>query len=145
MRVKALNIEVWGRKHGPLDPVEPGGGGGGLNATPSPETVCFHLAQYLLTLLETDGGTPGLEDGDLAPPAAPSIFAEACSNETYVEVGPCILPWVPPPTTRHCLCWTLCQEHPSPPWSLDEYPGSPSSDLKPTHPRTFQHPWFICL
>ncbi|KAJ8777039.1 hypothetical protein J1605_014903 [Eschrichtius robustus] len=42
--------------------------------------------QYLLTLLETDGGTPGLEDGDLAPPAAPSIFAEACSNETYVEV-----------------------------------------------------------
>ncbi|KAB0391023.1 hypothetical protein E2I00_006591 [Balaenoptera physalus] len=44
--------------------------------------------QYLLTLLETDGGTPGLEDGDLAPPAAPSIFAEACSNETYVEVGP---------------------------------------------------------
>nr|XP_033710885.1 R3H domain-containing protein 4 isoform X4 [Tursiops truncatus] len=50
------------------------------------KTVCFHLAQYLLTLLETDGGTPGLEDGDLAPPAAPSIFAEACSNETYVEV-----------------------------------------------------------
>ncbi|XP_023989784.1 R3H domain-containing protein 4 isoform X1 [Physeter macrocephalus] len=50
------------------------------------KTICFHLAQYLLTLLETDGGTPGLEDGDLAPPAAPSIFAEACSNETYVEV-----------------------------------------------------------
>lgn len=42
--------------------------------------------QYLLTLLETDGGTPGLEDGDLAPPAAPGIFAEACSNETYVEI-----------------------------------------------------------
>ncbi|XP_054441295.1 R3H domain-containing protein 4 isoform X2 [Pteronotus mesoamericanus] len=42
--------------------------------------------QYLLTLLETDGGTLGPEDGDLAPPAAPGIFAEACNNETYVEV-----------------------------------------------------------
>uniref|UniRef100_A0A4W2CDU1 R3H domain containing 4 n=1 Tax=Bos indicus x Bos taurus TaxID=30522 RepID=A0A4W2CDU1_BOBOX len=42
--------------------------------------------QYLLTLLETDGATPGPEDGDLAPPAAPGIFAEACSNETYVEI-----------------------------------------------------------
>ncbi|XP_036745852.1 R3H domain-containing protein 4 isoform X2 [Manis pentadactyla] len=42
--------------------------------------------QYLLTLLETDGGTPGLDDGDLAPPAAPGIFAEACNNESYVEV-----------------------------------------------------------
>ncbi|XP_036281062.1 R3H domain-containing protein 4 isoform X2 [Pipistrellus kuhlii] len=42
--------------------------------------------QYLLTLLETDGDTRGPEDGDLAPPAAPGIFAEACSNETYVEV-----------------------------------------------------------
>ncbi|KAF6307001.1 R3H domain containing 4 [Rhinolophus ferrumequinum] len=42
--------------------------------------------QYLLTLLETDGSTSGLEDGDLAPPAAPGVFAEACNNETYVEV-----------------------------------------------------------
>lgn len=42
--------------------------------------------QYLLTLLETDGDKLGPEDGDLAPPAAPGIFAEACSNETYVEV-----------------------------------------------------------
>uniref|UniRef100_A0A2K6K8T9 R3H domain containing 4 n=1 Tax=Rhinopithecus bieti TaxID=61621 RepID=A0A2K6K8T9_RHIBE len=42
--------------------------------------------QYLLTLLETDGGPPGLDDGDLAPPASPGIFAEACSNATYVEV-----------------------------------------------------------
>ncbi|XP_023599060.1 R3H domain-containing protein 4, partial [Myotis lucifugus] len=42
--------------------------------------------QYLLTLLKTDGDTLGPEDGDLAPPAAPGIFAEACSNETYVEV-----------------------------------------------------------
>ncbi|XP_063456792.1 R3H domain-containing protein 4 isoform X6 [Pan paniscus] len=42
--------------------------------------------QYLLTLLETDGGPPGLEDGDLAPPASPGIFAEACNNATYVEV-----------------------------------------------------------
>lgn len=67
--------------------------------TPSPETICFHLAQYLLTLLETEGGTPGLEDGDLAPPAAPGIFAEACSNETYVEVGPHVLPGSPLPQT----------------------------------------------
>lgn len=65
---------------------------------PSPETICFHLAQYLLTLLETDGGTAGLDDGDLAPPAAPGIFAEACSNETYVEVRlPC-----PPPAPCSC-------------------------------------------
>ncbi|XP_012500891.1 PREDICTED: R3H domain-containing protein 4 [Propithecus coquereli] len=42
--------------------------------------------QYLLTLLETDGGPPSLEDGDLAHPAAPGIFAEACNNATYVEV-----------------------------------------------------------
>ncbi|XP_032108367.1 R3H domain-containing protein 4 [Sapajus apella] len=42
--------------------------------------------QYLLTLLETDGGPPGLEDGDVAPPASPGIFAEACNNATYVEV-----------------------------------------------------------
>uniref|UniRef100_A0A8C6RU37 R3H domain containing 4 n=1 Tax=Nannospalax galili TaxID=1026970 RepID=A0A8C6RU37_NANGA len=42
--------------------------------------------QYLLTLLETDGGPAGLEDGDLTPPAAPGIFAEACSNATYLEV-----------------------------------------------------------
>ncbi|NP_001365926.1 R3H domain-containing protein 4 isoform 1 [Mus musculus] len=41
--------------------------------------------QYLLTLLETAGGPPGVEDGDLTP-AAPGIFAEACSNATYVEV-----------------------------------------------------------
>uniref|UniRef100_A0A8C5KFI3 R3H domain containing 4 n=1 Tax=Jaculus jaculus TaxID=51337 RepID=A0A8C5KFI3_JACJA len=42
--------------------------------------------QYLLTLLETNGGPPGVEDVDLTPPAAPGIFAEACSNATYVEV-----------------------------------------------------------
>uniref|UniRef100_A0A8D2E0P8 R3H domain containing 4 n=1 Tax=Sciurus vulgaris TaxID=55149 RepID=A0A8D2E0P8_SCIVU len=42
--------------------------------------------QYLLTLLETDGDPPGLEDGDLTPSAAPGIFAEACSNASYVEV-----------------------------------------------------------
>ncbi|XP_012921439.1 R3H domain-containing protein 4 isoform X1 [Heterocephalus glaber] len=42
--------------------------------------------QYLLTLLETDGGAPSLEDGDLTPAAAPGIFAEACSNATYMEV-----------------------------------------------------------
>ncbi|XP_058138213.1 R3H domain-containing protein 4 [Dasypus novemcinctus] len=42
--------------------------------------------QYLLTLLEAHGGSPGPEEGELAPPAAPGIFAEACSNATYVEV-----------------------------------------------------------
>lgn len=75
----------------------------------SSETICFHLAQYLLTLLKTDGDTLGPEDGDLAPPAAPGIFAEACSNETYVEVGlptlsltpsapaTVFLFWLPPP------------------------------------------------
>lgn len=51
-------------------------------------TDCSLLAQYLLTLLETAGGPPGVEDGDLTPPAAPGIFAEACSNATYVEVRP---------------------------------------------------------
>ncbi|XP_048666545.1 R3H domain-containing protein 4, partial [Marmota marmota marmota] len=42
--------------------------------------------QHLLTLLETHGDPPGLEDGDLTPSAAPGIFAEACNNSTYVEV-----------------------------------------------------------
>ncbi|XP_062038417.1 R3H domain-containing protein 4 isoform X3 [Lepus europaeus] len=41
--------------------------------------------QYLLTLLEADGGPPGLEDGDLTRAAAPGIFAEACNNASYVE------------------------------------------------------------
>ncbi|XP_071460878.1 R3H domain-containing protein 4 isoform X4 [Marmota flaviventris] len=41
--------------------------------------------QHLLTLLETHGDPPGLEDGDLTPSAAPGIFAEACNNSTYVE------------------------------------------------------------
>lgn len=42
--------------------------------------------QYLLTLLEAEGDTPGPDDGDLTPPAAPGIFAEACNNENYVEI-----------------------------------------------------------
>ncbi|XP_007524855.1 R3H domain-containing protein 4 isoform X1 [Erinaceus europaeus] len=40
--------------------------------------------QYLLTLLEADGGACA-DEGDLAAPAAPRIFAEACNNESYVE------------------------------------------------------------
>jgi hypothetical protein len=36
--------------------------------------------------METNGGQPGLEDGDTTPSAAPGIFAEACNNATYVEV-----------------------------------------------------------
>lgn len=113
-RVKALNIEVGGWEEtwasGPHEAC------GDPNATPSPETVCFHLAQYLLTLLETDGGTPGLEDGDLAPPAAPGIFAEACSNETYVEVGAPCPAWLPPSPKPPALPAL------NPLWSLDECP-----------------------
>ncbi|XP_028907863.1 R3H domain-containing protein 4 isoform X2 [Ornithorhynchus anatinus] len=40
--------------------------------------------RYLLTLLEQDECSP--HDGEPASPAAPSIFAEACSNETYIEI-----------------------------------------------------------
>ncbi|XP_040485725.1 R3H domain-containing protein 4 isoform X2 [Ursus maritimus] len=58
----------------------------GLGPPPGDSWGSHENAQYLLTLLETDGGTAGLDDGDLAPPAAPGIFAEACSNETYMEV-----------------------------------------------------------
>lgn len=61
---------------------------GAPNATPNPEIIFFHSAQYLLTLMETNGGQPGLEDGDTTPSAAPGIFAEACNNATYVEVRP---------------------------------------------------------
>lgn len=121
-----------GRKHGPLDPMKPG-------VTPSPETICFHLAQYLLTLLETEGGTPGPEDGDLAPPAAPGIFAEACSNETYVEVGPHVLPGSPLPQTTS----TASTEPSLGP--LMNVPGSPSRGQQSLHPRTFQHLRFVCL
>lgn len=41
--------------------------------------------QYLLTLLEADGGACA-DEGDPAAPAAPRIFAEACNNESCVEV-----------------------------------------------------------
>lgn len=85
--------------------------------------MCFHLAQYLLTLLETDGGTPGLEDGDMAPPAAPGIFAEACNNETYVKVGP--LPAVSPPLLQSLFLFGLPSPGAlTPLWSLDECPFS---------------------
>ncbi|XP_067415101.1 R3H domain-containing protein 4 isoform X2 [Emydura macquarii macquarii] len=40
--------------------------------------------RYLLTLLERD--ECGNEDGELAHPAAPSTFAEACNNEMYMEI-----------------------------------------------------------
>lgn len=101
---------------------------------PSSETICFHPAQYLLTLLETHGDTLGPEDGDLAPPAAPGIFAEACSNETYVEVG---LPTPSlPPSAPATLCFCSGSHHQALPvlvpppgvpidlWSLDECPFS---------------------
>lgn len=40
--------------------------------------------RYLMTLLERDDCTS--EEGDLAHPAPPSIFTEACSNETYMKI-----------------------------------------------------------
>ncbi|KAL7992894.1 hypothetical protein Chor_017150 [Crotalus horridus] len=40
--------------------------------------------RYLMTLLERDDCTS--EDGDLNHPAPPSIFTEACSNETYMKI-----------------------------------------------------------
>ncbi|XP_007434704.1 R3H domain-containing protein 4 [Python bivittatus] len=40
--------------------------------------------RYLMNLLERDDCTS--EEGDLAHPAPPSIFTEACSNETYVKI-----------------------------------------------------------
>ncbi|KAM4658376.1 R3H domain-containing protein 4 isoform 1-T1 [Amazona ochrocephala] len=40
--------------------------------------------RYLMTLLERDGC--GSEEGELVYSAAPSIFTEACNNETYVEI-----------------------------------------------------------
>lgn len=42
-------------------------------------------ARYLMTLLEQDDC--GSDEGELTHSATPSIFTEACNNETYVEVG----------------------------------------------------------
>lgn len=44
-----------------------------------------------MTLLEQDDC--GSDEGELTHSAPPSIFTEACNNETYVEVG----------TAPHCL------------------------------------------
>ena len=150
-----------GRKHGPWVSKETGGP---QMPPPSPETICFHLAQYLLTLLETDGGTAGLDDGDLAPPAAPGIFAEACSNETYMEVGPpcpghCLPLLRPrgPPLCSRFRCRTrpmlvprsgapICTHAPLVPLcppSLFPW-GSPDKARTPTYPRSFRHSRFIC-
>ncbi|PKU32982.1 r3h domain-containing protein 4 [Limosa lapponica baueri] len=41
--------------------------------------------RYLMTLLERD--ECGSDEGELTHSATPSIFTEACNNETYVEVG----------------------------------------------------------
>uniref|UniRef100_A0A8C0G6H9 R3H domain containing 4 n=1 Tax=Chelonoidis abingdonii TaxID=106734 RepID=A0A8C0G6H9_CHEAB len=40
--------------------------------------------RYLMTLLERD--ECGNDDGELTHSAAPSIFTEACNNETYMEI-----------------------------------------------------------
>lgn len=42
-------------------------------------------ARYLMSLLERD--ECGSSEAELAHSATPSIFTEACNNETYVEVG----------------------------------------------------------
>lgn len=47
--------------------------------------LLFPPARYLMTLLERD--ECGSDEGELAHSATPSIFTEACNNETYVEVG----------------------------------------------------------
>nr|XP_060640902.1 R3H domain-containing protein 4 [Anolis sagrei ordinatus] len=40
--------------------------------------------RYLMTLLERDECAS--EDGEFSPPAVPSIFAQACKNETYMKI-----------------------------------------------------------
>ncbi|KAH0625742.1 hypothetical protein JD844_033956 [Phrynosoma platyrhinos] len=40
--------------------------------------------RYLMTLLEQDDCTS--EEGEFSHPATPSIFTEACKNETYVKI-----------------------------------------------------------
>lgn len=40
--------------------------------------------RYLMTLLERD--ECATEEGELAHPASPSIFTEACNNETYMKI-----------------------------------------------------------
>uniref|UniRef100_A0A8D0GMG0 R3H domain containing 4 n=1 Tax=Sphenodon punctatus TaxID=8508 RepID=A0A8D0GMG0_SPHPU len=40
--------------------------------------------RYLMTLLERDEYTS--DEGELPHPATPSIFTEACNNETYMEI-----------------------------------------------------------
>lgn len=55
-----------------------------------------------MTLLERD--ECGSEEPELAHAATPSIFAEACSNETYVEVGG---GRTEPPKLGSCPRWVL--------------------------------------
>lgn len=72
----------------PLNP--PLHGKGGCRASlrvlpPLLGALLFPPARYLMTLLERD--ECGSDEGELAHSATPSIFTEACNNETYVEVG----------------------------------------------------------
>ncbi|KAM4884150.1 R3H domain-containing protein 4 isoform 1-T1 [Sylvia borin] len=47
-------------------------------------SLLFPPARYLMTLLEQDDC--GSDEGELTHSATPSIFTEACNNETYVEI-----------------------------------------------------------
>lgn len=49
------------------------------------QALLFTPARFLMTLLEQDDC--GSDEGELSHSATPSIFTEACNNETYVEVG----------------------------------------------------------
>uniref|UniRef100_A0A8C0TXD3 R3H domain containing 4 n=1 Tax=Cyanistes caeruleus TaxID=156563 RepID=A0A8C0TXD3_CYACU len=72
---------------GPQEPPEWGytGGKGPLWRCFLPsQALLFPPARYLMTLLEQDDC--GSDEGELTHSATPSIFTEACNNETYVEI-----------------------------------------------------------
>uniref|UniRef100_U3KHP2 R3H domain containing 4 n=1 Tax=Ficedula albicollis TaxID=59894 RepID=U3KHP2_FICAL len=68
-----------GANHGALFPPR----GKGRCFLPS-QALLFPPARYLMTLLEQDDC--GSDEGELTHSAPPSIFTEACNNETYVEI-----------------------------------------------------------
>lgn len=58
-----------------------------------------------MTLLEQDDC--GSDEGELTHSATPSIFTEACNNETYVEVGTAS-PWRSPGVAHGASASLLC-------------------------------------